>query len=337
MYVERLLDRLPPHVRREILDEVLPADALAGMGATATHADLERLTAGTRGRLLARVLRAVDASDEEIAGLAREGHLAPRTPDGDVTPVTVTFVSRDGETGQSGVPSAAGGVALPLLAASTMFLAEVAVRARAATLAIGAGVSEDAAVIEAPRVLVSPGSVEINLGGGLFASGVGLLVACAAGMVVAPVVGPVAGVALLTGGAIEMALDWRKKAVETAKLQEELRIVQRDNGAFAEWQQRELRSLEVERKRLEVRKEELEVQQKMLGIQEQKRALALPPAAHGTREEAPPSALVSLRVIQAEAAAHGVSEAYAVHLVNRVLPAVVEGRRHFDDVRARRG
>jgi hypothetical protein len=218
-----------------------------------------------------------------------------------------------------------------------MFLTEILVRHGAATMPINQDMLDEENGFESPRVEIHEGSVQINLGGGLFATGVGLLVACAAGMIVAPVVGPIAGVALATGGAVEMALDWKKKAAETAKLQEEARTLAKNNDDVAMRQGRLLRDLDIEKKKLELLTAELEINQKSLELEEKKRALASPPAPAAPAANTPPaSALISFRVVEAEARALGMSDAYAMHLLNRLLPAYLDGRRHFDDVTIKR-
>ena len=316
MSIDRLLDRLPLAVRTEILDQVVPPDVNLGVAAGSTYADLQRLTAGAQTHLLARVLRYIDPDDDEIAALARDGHLQPGTPSM-ARSIDVRFVSRRVDVNSQPSPGAAGtrvDVSLPLVAASTMFLTEMLVRQAAATVPVNQAVLDDDVAMASPRVVISEGSVNINLGGGLFATGIGLVVACAAGMIAAPVVGPIAGVVLATSGAVEMALDWKKKSAETAKLQEEVRTLAQNNDDTSQRQGRLLRELDIEKKKLELINEELEINRKSLELEEKKRALATPPAAPAAvPTQQPASALISFRVVQAEARGLGMSEAYAMH------------------------
>jgi hypothetical protein len=61
---------------------------------------------------------------------------------------------------------------------------------------------------------VATGSVQFTIEGGLVASGLGLVVMCAAGLVAAPVVGPLAG-GLMTGtGLLDLAMGWKQTLAE---------------------------------------------------------------------------------------------------------------------------
>lgn len=109
-----------------------------------------------------------------------------------------------------------------------------------------------------PQVQVESGSAELAVGGGLFGSGIGLIVACAAGLVAAPLVGAAGGVVLASAGVIELALGWKQKIAETEKTKEETRVLRIDHNEVVIRQSRKLRELEIQLKEIELQKAKLQ-------------------------------------------------------------------------------
>lgn len=166
--------------------------------------------------------------------------------------------------------------------------------------------------LQLPQVRVRRGSVEFAVGGGLFGSGVGLLVACSGGLVAAPVVGPVAGAALASVGLFELALAWRQKVAETAKVREEARQLELQNAPEKIRQEHRMRELEIRKKELEI--EELRL-----------RSTDVPPT----------SSLVPREVVRQEAERHGFSEEYATHLINHGMPTLLQIKRYEMEISVR--
>jgi len=74
---------------------------------------------------------------------------------------------------------------------------------------------------EQPYVVLNKGSIKFTIGGGLFGSGVALLVACGSGMV--PVLGGLTGgVSLSTIGLIEIILNWRNSLMDMELKKEQI-------------------------------------------------------------------------------------------------------------------
>jgi hypothetical protein len=138
-------------------------------------------------------------------------------------------------------------------------------------------------VDEPPRASVAKGSVQFGVSGGLFATGLGLLVACSAGLVGAPVWGPIAGGAIAAAGGVDLALNWRKILTESRKADAEARLA-----------------------RIELRIKELELEKARLSAER--------------ASERSSSALVPRDLVKNEAKSAGMSEAHANHLLNRTLP-----------------
>jgi hypothetical protein len=73
---------------------------------------------------------------------------------------------------------------------------------------------------DTPEITVTSGSVKLAVSGGLFASGLSLLVACGEGLISTPLAIP-AGLAIGVVGAIDMCLNWKKRSAEIEVLRAE--------------------------------------------------------------------------------------------------------------------
>jgi hypothetical protein len=153
-----------------------------------------------------------------------------------------------------------------------------------------------------PEVSVAGGSISFEIGGGLFASGLGLIVACSAGLVAPPLVGMVAGASLASVGVIELAIDWKRKITETSKTAAEVQLLK------------------------------LERMQKELDLK------AAQMREH-TASEAPsriaPAAFISSELVASEAERWGITEEFSYHLLNRVLPEYLFLRQYLASIDAK--
>lgn len=170
-----------------------------------------------------------------------------------------------------------------------------------------------------PRVQVKSGSIEYTIGGGLFASGVGLIVASSAGLVGVPVVGIASGTVLASIGLIELALGWREKIASIRKVEEEARALRLEHDTVVLDQSKRLRELEIKAKELD-----LEMARARLEDQEETRSR--------TRTKMSYSSLIPREEIIIAAERAGFSEAYANYLLNRCLPTYLQLKKYFNDI-----
>jgi hypothetical protein len=204
-----------------------------------------------------------------------------------------------------------GGLPITDLAAASAMMAEMSFVLTAASFPLDPTVGE-----RIPRVVVRPGSIQFSVGGGLVASGLGLIVACSAGLVAAPVVGPVVGGTLASIGLIDLVVDWRKKLAETAKAKEESNKLKIENDKTAIAQTRRLQVLEI-------RKKELELQE---AIAKQERENESDSVAF--------SGNIPRAIVIRQSELWGISEEHANHLLNRAMPTFLELKRYFESISA---
>ena len=249
-----------------------------------------------RSLLTPVLLRYIDLPDELIAGLVSDGDI--QVPSKGSSDQTVVFsVSLD-------VPKEVP-VALPFeltqMTASSVFLFQLFVDISVANQACGIELLP-------PEINLSPGSLQVTVGGGLFASGLGLLVACGAGLIGAPVVSAMTGVALGSTGVVDLVLGWRKAAAESRK-------------TFAEATktdaERRLLELDIRLKELELERSKL--QSRVVGDQDEfGRPVRISRRCLESRAE---SGEVRRNIVQQHAERLEMSESYANHVLNRALPA----------------
>lgn len=131
--------------------------------------------------------------------------------------------------------------------------------------------------------------------------------ACSAGLVGAPLVGPLAGATLATAGVIDLALGWRKVIADTRKAHADSRLLEMD----------------IRVKQLELQAKELELEKaKLLSETETSFDPHLGVFRH-SRDEVPwppESAAVPRRLVRSTADKLKMNETYANHLLNRCLP-----------------
>lgn len=159
--------------------------------------------------------------------------------------------------------------------------------------------------LDPPATTVESGSVKFGIDGGLFASGIALLTACAEGLVADPVTGIIGGAGLATAGAINLALSWKQKIAEIDRAEQD------------RWKTYE----ETKATRVDTQLKEIEYEMQQLKLEEARRALEPESQSQST---APASALVPRELVQEVAERVGINEAHANHLLNRVLSSLVE-------------
>ena len=240
------------------------------------------------------LLRYVDLPDELVAGLVSDGDIV--SPSKGAAEQTIVFSPSSDASKEPLLP-----FGLTHVTASSVFLFQLFIDICVANQACGIE-------IVPPEINLSPGSLQVTVGGGLFASGLGLLVACADGLSGAPIVSAMTGLALGSAGIVDLALGWRKAAVEShktfaeaTKTDTERRLVELDI---------KLKELELERAKLQSR---LVDDQDEFGrpIRVNRRLL----------ESQAESGEVSRNVVQQHAARLEMSESYANHILNRALPS----------------
>jgi hypothetical protein len=263
------------------------------------------------------LLRTRDLGDKEVARMVADGDLSlGQGFEGDVR-VTISSPSLSGTEERRG-GKRLGRVQLTDLAAASAMMSEMLVVIGAASKAFGREFD-----VFPPEVEVRGGSVEFAVGGSLFASGIGMVVACSAGLLAAPIVGSAAGLTLSTAGAIELALGWKQRIAETRKTEEETRAIrmETDRGFIRVAQNARLQQLEIQRKEIEL--EEARLRMESAETLEPKRRFAF-------------SSLVPRAVVQAQAERWKFTEEYANHLLNRGLPVFSALKRYFDKVEIER-
>ena len=208
---------MPSEVLRELILELSEADRLeiireAGIAddrpallrGDADEALLEEADSWVTqngAKILPHLLRRIDPSDDEMVRLVQSEMLSFDRSLQEPREFLVRFnhpamrVALD------------GGLPLSELAATSLALTELITSLIAANRPFGA----DAAM---PTVRVAAGSVDFfTTGPGLILGGLGLLAACAVGVISAPVT---AGTAVLTG-AIDLTLNWQKRSSEKGR------------------------------------------------------------------------------------------------------------------------
>lgn len=191
------------------------------------------------GAVVPSLLRVVDLSDDAIALLFRLGVLRIGRTSWEGS-LQIKFSERAGLHTEPDSPNEQS-VSITDLAATSAALCELFVEVGAANHSLGL-------TLNPPVVSVQSGSVQYTVGGSLLASGVALVVACGAGIVVAPI-GFIGGGVLASAGLIDLALGWRRAVTEHRKLAAEAHKF----DAEAHKLEAEARKLELEAKDIEAK------------------------------------------------------------------------------------
>jgi hypothetical protein len=249
-----------------------------------------------RSLLTPVMLRHVDLPDELIAGLISDGDMV--VPSKSSPEQTIVFaVSSDAPKEQP--------TCLPFglmqVTACTIFLSQLYIDICAANQPCGLQMVP-------PEINLSPGSVQVTVAGGLFSSGLGLLVACAAGLSGVPTAPVTTRVALESAEVVEWVLGWRRAAAETQK-------------TFAEATktdtERRLVELDIRLKELEL--ERAKVKAHLVGDQDE---FGRPTrVSRRCLESQAESGELPRNVVQQHAQRFEMSESYANHVLNRALPS----------------
>jgi hypothetical protein len=249
-----------------------------------------------RSLLTPVLLRHVDLSDELIAGLISDGDMV--VPFKSSPEQTIVFALSSDITKEQATHLPFG---LIQITACSVFLFQLFIDICAANQPCGVQILP-------PEINLSPGSVQVTVGGGLFSSGLGLLVACAAGLNGVPTAPVTTIVALESAEVVEWVLGWRKAAAETQKTFAEVTKTDAE---------RRLVELDIKLKELELERAKLKGH--LVGDQDEfGRSTRVPRRCLESRAE---SGEVPRNIVQQHAERFEMSESYANHVLNRALPS----------------
>jgi hypothetical protein len=251
-------------------------------------------------RILPHLLRRIDPSDDEMVQLVQSGMLPfehrllePRE-----------FLVRFNHPAMRAACD--GGLPLSEVAATSLALTELITSLLAANRCFGA----DAVM---PTVRVAAGSVDfLATGPGLIAGGLSLLATCGDGVISAPVI---AGTDVLAG-AIDLTLNWRKRASEKGRSDAERAKADTERA-----------SADAERAKADAKKIEAEtIGQELENELSRVRLGNLPAQAEAHRakkpESSPASFFVPFALIERSSRENCLAAAHGVHLINRGLPSL---------------
>jgi hypothetical protein len=262
-----------------------------------------------RHRIVPLLFRLIDFSDYAIGRLVSDGDLSLDNSS-QARQVNLRFDSSRVAEGAQAQPLESSMVQLSDLTGSSAVLFEMFVSICAANRPLGL---QDTFI--PPGVRVEGGSVKFSLGGGMVTSGIGLIVACGAGLL--PPSGLVIGgsLALASIGILDLVVGWKQKLAETRKTDEETRVSKAEHGPIDLRQNRRFRGLELKIKEMEL---------------EKARTLAEGESLEDSRFAY--SSLVPREVVIAEAKRWGWTEEYANHILNRALPTYLALRPYIGQV-----
>lgn len=249
-----------------------------------------------RSLLTPVLLRHVDLPDELIAGLTSDEDIvvpAKHSPEQTIVFGASAEVAKEQPTH---LP-----FALMQVTACSVFLSQLFIDMCAANQACGVQMLP-------PEINLGPGSLQVTVGSGLFSSGLGLLVACAAGLSGVPTTPVPTRVAQESAEVVEWVLGWRRATAETQK-------------TFAEATKTDAERRMVE---LDIRLKELELERAKLkghlvGDEDEfGRSTRVPRRYLESRAE---SGEVPRNIVQQHAERFEMSESYANHVLNRALPS----------------
>jgi hypothetical protein len=178
--------------------------------------------------------------------------------------------------------------------------------------AIGAANAACGVQISPPQVTLGPGPLQFTIGGGLFASDIGLLIACAPAVIGAPLVSKQSESALAAARTIELMVGWRRAIAEQRKIGFE---------ASRSEAERRLTEINIEIRKLELERAhrkhtsswiEAEVRGRYWGSGSGLEIAISPPESSEVRRD----------LVQEQARRFAMTEVYANHLLNRTLPSL---------------
>jgi hypothetical protein len=248
-----------------------------------------------RALLTPVLLRHVDLPDELIAGLVSDGDMVVPSKSSPEQTIVFTVSSDVPKEHATHLP-----FGLMQVAACSVFLSQLFIDICAANQPCGVEMLP-------PEINLTPGAVQVTVSGGVFASGLGLLVACATGLSGVPTAPVTTRVALESAEVVEWMLGWRRAAAETQK-------------TFAEATktdtERRLVELDIKLKELEL--ERAKLKSHLVGDEDEfGRSTRIARRCLESRAE---SGEVPRNTIQQHAERFEMSEPYANHVLNRALP-----------------
>lgn len=259
-------------------------------GGVGSHDEIEKWMNKKRVKIIKFLPRFVDLNDDESASLFKEEILFSSN----LNSRQVKFVPIEN---QQNIDIGYNQFILPELALTSILLNELMIE-------VGKSLNFSDEELLPPVVTIEKGSINYSISGGLLASGTALIIACASGLVAAPVIGIVGGSVLASAGAIDLAINWREKIHGMSKIKGETMLGIKQGEIF---------DLEKQKKTLEIKKLEAE-----LSIHHEKKN--------------PSSVLVPLDVVKIESERLGLDEGIANHILNKGLPKYLEMRRYVKDI-----
>jgi hypothetical protein len=217
-------------------------------GRGGNRSDLSKWMKPIRHTIVPLLLRVVDLSDNAIGKLVSDGDLSL----GDLFTARQVNLRFFLERAASHAPPHtfdAGAVRLTDLTGCSAVLFEMFVSICSANRPLGLQET-----FIPPDVRVEGGSVQFSLGGGMVASGIGLIVACSSGLLAPPAVVISSGIVLASIGLLDLVVGWKQKLAETRKTQEETRVLSVEHGTTALQHNRRLRELELRIGEMELEK-----------------------------------------------------------------------------------
>jgi formylglycine-generating enzyme required for sulfatase activity len=230
-HIDELFTRLNDVAQREVLKEAhLPDDLLrVPRDSRQYRAARSEFMAQHRQLLVPLILRIRDWPDPDIELLVRDGDLRIGEPTR-VKGITIRMAMNAEDIPFEGGELQSRGILLTDLAASSGVLTETFLALSAASRPLGQ-------IVKPPEMVVSKGSAKFSFGGGLFGAGIGLLIIAGESLIAPPLPMLLGGAALTAVGLIDKWLEWKKKLIEIAKEEAELRKPQAeeknpDQGSF---------------------------------------------------------------------------------------------------------
>lgn len=249
-----------------------------------------------RSLLTPVLLRHVDLPDELVAGLISDGDIAVPSKGSNEQTIVFAVSSDIAKEQPSHLP-----FGLMQVTAASVFLSQLFIDICAANQPCGVEMLP-------PEINLSPGSVQVTVAGGLFSSGLGLLVGCATGLSGVPTAPVTTSVALESAEVVEWMLSWRRAAAETQK-----------TFAEATKTDTERRLVELDIRLKEIELERAKVKAHLVDDQDEfGRSTRVSRRCLESRAE---SGEVSRNVVQHHADRFEMAECYANHVLNRALPS----------------
>lgn len=173
-----------------------------------------------------------------------------------------------------------------------------------------------------PQVSIEKGSIGFSFNGGMFAAGLALVVACSAGIISAPIIGPIAGLSIASIGAIDLAFDWKNKVLQCKKLEQETEKLKKENRIL----QMDIDERVSSKSRMERLENDLNViKSNLTNLNQYGR---IDPSC-----KVPASNMIERKVVQSKAEEMGITEEGAHHILNNMLPNYLVLKKYTSEIK----